>query len=1125
MNPQPRERLQASDLRFLFICVALLAATTWFSVKYFYRAFPEASIDFRVNRDQSGGIAAQFLETRSLGASKFQHASRFNYDGDAKTFLERELGLEQANQVMGSKVRLWRWEHRWFLPRQKEELNVAVTPKGDVVGFAHLIAEADPRPSLDQPAARAVAEKFLAEVLHRDLAALEFVEGASTTRPARTDHVFTWQERGFDVKDARYRFELTVLGGEIGGFREYLKVPEQWLRDYETLRSRNEAAQTVDTALTVLLMIALMAMLVILMRRHDVRRRMPLLIGGTGAVLLFLSNWNSFPQREFGYPTTDSYGSFVAQQLLQNVLASIGAGLLLALLTAAAEPLYRGDLGRQLSLGNLFTFRGLRTRSFLRGSVLGITLTGIFVAYQIAFYLIAYRYGAWSPADVPYDDLLNTRFPWLYVLFGGFLPAISEEFLFRMFAIPFLKKVVRVTWIALFVAGFLWGFGHSGYPQQPFWIRGVEVGVGGVALGLVMLKWGILPTLVWHYSVDAMYTALLLARSESLYFKLSGLASAGIMLLPAAIAIFAYWRSGGFEPEEGLRNEDVAAPPTPAETPQAEPAAAATVAYTPMSRNKRLAALAVILIAAALAFLPVHQFGDQPRYERPEEAIRTAASNFVAGMGLKPDSYRTVAWPADRWSGPDSLAGKYMLERRALDKVDAMFDSYRPLHYWMVRYFRPLEKDEINVAVHPESTKILGFVHDLPEAAPGDDLSSDEARDIAAAFAAAHGANVQAMDLKESKSEKRKARRDHVLVWEAKSGDERNVEEARYRVEVTVSGRAVTAWRTYWKVPEAYERARSERNLLGIVLLILRIVVVIALAAGGVWWLVDATRKKELRWGRAVRWGLPLAALGLIGALLTLRQVYRNYDTTIPLGTFQTMMGAGLLMSVAGFFLMFCVFIALLLSLHPDAFDWLRKSSRRLAGIDAMLTALLAAALGTAMPVIKDLAQSWFPRFALPAVGTPDIIVSAFPALSAIAGAVSSSLTMLVVLAIVVRAIHLTSHRWVVIVAGLIALAGTLPPGVHEPGEFALYYVLRLCEVLVVVAVCLWIAHGNLLAYALTAWTVSLGLTAAELFAQHNGQLTGQAALLVVVLVAALACAAITGKSRDHLSLEGGTTP
>jgi hypothetical protein len=47
------ERLRRADFRFLAVCLLLLAATVWFSARYFYRAFPEASIDFRVTREQA----------------------------------------------------------------------------------------------------------------------------------------------------------------------------------------------------------------------------------------------------------------------------------------------------------------------------------------------------------------------------------------------------------------------------------------------------------------------------------------------------------------------------------------------------------------------------------------------------------------------------------------------------------------------------------------------------------------------------------------------------------------------------------------------------------------------------------------------------------------------------------------------------------------------------------------------------------------------------------------------------------------------------------------------------------------------------------------------------------------
>ncbi|HEY4974734.1 MAG TPA: CPBP family intramembrane glutamic endopeptidase, partial [Steroidobacteraceae bacterium] len=466
------------------------------------------------------------------------------------------------------RVRLWRWAYRWYRPLQKEEFRASVTPGGEVAGFTHEIAENAARPSISDDHARSLAETFLAARMHRDPAGLEFVETSSETRPNRVDRTFTWKERDFQLGDATNRLEVTVLGDEVGGYREYLKIPEQWTRDYKLLRSKNEVASIIDTAVMLVLVVGMVIVIVLRVRRHDVPWQRAGLVGLVAIVLAFLAQLNEFPLHEFNFPTTDSYGSFLSREFLNALIVSLGAGGLLFVLTAGAEPLYREMFGDKISLGNLFTLRGLRTKRFFLGSILGITLTGIFIAYQTGFYILAYKHGAWSPADVPYTEMLNTKFPWAFVLFGGFLPAVSEEFLFRMFAIPFLRKLTRSMIVAVVLAGFIWGFGHASYPQQPFYIRGVEVGIGGVALGIIMLRFGILPTLVWHYSVDAMYSAMLLVRSESLYFKLSGLGAAGIMVLPVAIALVAYWRQGGFAPETGLLNREDAAEPPP-DTPLA----------------------------------------------------------------------------------------------------------------------------------------------------------------------------------------------------------------------------------------------------------------------------------------------------------------------------------------------------------------------------------------------------------------------------------------------------------------------------------------------------------------------------------------------------------------------------
>ena len=631
-----KERFCGSDYRFIAVCLLLLAGATWYSVRNFYRAFPEASIDFRLSRADAQARAGRFLAELGYNVASYREAAQFSFDDNAKTYLEREAGMEHANQIMGSRIKLWRWSYRWFRPQQKEEYNVETSRRAGTWPDSNTCFPKRRRvPPL--PPSRLVQSRkiFCARRLQRDLASLEFVEVSDVGRPNRVDRVFTWKERDFNLHDATNRFEVTVLGNEVGGYREYLKIPEQWTRDYQRLRSKNEVAGVIDTAVTVILFLGLIVVLVLRVRRHDVRWRRAAVVGLVGAALSLLASLNEFPLHEFGYPTTDSYGSFVATRLFLSVLVALGAGFFLFVLTAGAEPLYREAFPDKISLSGLLRLRGVRTKRFFLGSILGISLCGIFIAYQTAFYIVANRFGAWSPVDVPYTDLLNTRFPWPFVLFGGFLPAVSEEFLFRMFAIPFLRRLVRTLVLAVVLAGFIWGFGHAAYPKQPFYIRGVEVGIGGVVLALIMLRFGILPTLVWHYSVDAMYSALLLMRSQSLYFRLSGAASAGILVLPILVALVAYLWRGGFEPESGLLN---AAEAGPAQEPTVivVPEPAATLEYRPLTARLRVTALVVFALGLLTLLIPPSRFGKSPDYRIPADQAPRGRRSFSPHSGLRP---------------------------------------------------------------------------------------------------------------------------------------------------------------------------------------------------------------------------------------------------------------------------------------------------------------------------------------------------------------------------------------------------------------------------------------------------------------------------------------------------------
>ncbi len=580
------------------------------------------------------------------------------------------------------------------------------------------------------------------------------------------------------------------------------------------------------------------------------------------------------------------------------------------------------------------------------------------------------------------------------------------------------------------------------------------------------------------------------------------------MVLPVAFALFEYFRRGGFDPETGLDNSDETLPePLPAEV-LIEPVTGEAIPYRPLPAGRRIAAVCALAIAAIVAIISGPGFGARPSYRLSETDIRASASRFLNELGQKADSYRVVASPDQHWSGPDQLAGKYMLERLPLSAVESLLERYRPVHHWMVRFFRPLEKEESEVSVHPETGQVLGFHHDLPEDQAGADLPEAEARNLATSFATAHGFDTGSMELKESSSEKRKARRDYTLIWEAKPGDSRNAGEARYRLEIGVDGDRVTAWRTYWKVPEAFERERSQRNLVSIFVLVLRITLFGILGVIGMWLLIDRTRRHELRWGQAVRYAVPLALLGLVSLLLGYSQMYRSYPTAIPLATYQTTVIAGMVMGAAGLMLLGSLLFALLLCLYPQFRDWLTDRSRARLGLDALIIAALVTALAAAQPAVTTWAMSKFPALALPQVSGAEVVVSAFPALSAMAAAAQHTVQLLVLAGLVAFVWKITAgRRWLAFLTGLVALGGMLPGDVQTWGEFAFYFVDGLAAAVVIAAVCLWLARDNVLAYVLAAWTVSLSSAAAGLFAQHNPRLNFNGWLVVVVLLLSLAWA------------------
>jgi len=889
------ERLTGSDKRALLLWVIAGIVGVWFAHHYFFRAFPEASVDFRVSRGEALQRAQNFVGGLGENIAGYRSSIVFDVDENAKTYLERELGLQQANQLMSSELNIWYWDVRFFRPQQEEEFDVRVSPSGNIVGYVHKIEEARAGASLDRTAAQAKAQSFLSGKLGVDLSGWDFLpeEANSNKRPNRLDWSFTWEKHGFRAKDAPYRLQASLDGDTIGGSEEFLQVPDAWKRGFEKLRSGNDTLAIAFTVPYILILALAVWLAIRLTNRGQTSWRGAILLGTLAATLLFLQNLNGWPLWSASYDTNTAYASFIALKLGSALLISVLTALTITLVLPAAEPLYRASQPKQLQLAKTFTLRGLRSKEFFSAAVVGLSFAAAHIGYVVAFYVVATHFGAWAPQELNYEESVNTAFPWISGAAIGLLASTNEEFTFRLFAIPFFARLTKSRWIAVIVPAFLWGFLHSNYPQEPAYIRGIEIGIIGMVAGLVMLRWGILATLIWHYTVDASLVGLFLVRSNSLYFKVSGIVVAAAAVAPLAVSGISYLLRGRFEADEDLLNS-VAPEPNLSGVTAAAPGAEAvqTRRYDALA-PAMLGLLAVCLLAGGLLAwrLKPESIGDYLKLSVDAKTARARADEILRQRGLNPASYiHTTLFV----NVTDSVTNEFLRERGGVARVNEIYARQVPGALWRVRYFRDGQPEEFAAILKPDGS-LHSVRHTLAEEAPGASLTKDDAVARAEKFLREEKKiDLRQWAMVEANSDKRPHRTDHTLTWQQvapldqAAASQASSGHAYARIELVVLGDEVTDYRTYVKIPDDWRRKQEEltipRTVFGIAIPVL---FVGGLIVTGLIIFLKNLRSPEARsipWKRLSRWALwGLAAYVLVFALGNRIPTFLSaYNTAIP---------------------------------------------------------------------------------------------------------------------------------------------------------------------------------------------------------------------------------------------------
>ena len=1115
------EKLNRRDRGFIVACLVVIAAGAAVTSALFSRAFPEASIEFRVPRGEARKRAERFLTERGRDISGSRFAARFGVEEVPKVYLERELGLKEASRYYGRDAKIWLWEMRWFRSAVKEEERVSITPLGDLVSWESVVREDAPGASLSREEARKLASAFLAS-RGLDPKTLVAIEAEPTKRPKRLDWTFVDERPGFRMKDATVRYRTTVVGGSVAAFREFVHVPEAWQRDYSTLRSKNEAAGQAATFGLLVTFLAMLGVLVSRITRKDVQWGLVGGFGIAGFVLALLATLNNFPLTLYEYDTASPLSSHVASQLVLGLLGALATGAGIACIVAAAEPPYRQRFPSQLALSRLFSRRGLATKRVFLGILAGYALVAFFFAYQAVFYVVAAKLGAWAPADVPYSDMLSTAFPWATVLLIGFLPAVSEEGISRMFSISFLESLGAGRFLAIVVPAFIWGFGHSAYPNQPFYIRGIEVGCAGVVMGLVMVRYGVLPLLVWHFTVDALYTALLMLRSHDVYYAVSGGLAAGILLVPLAASGVLALRRGGFLAEAGVTNADVgtaAPPPPPSLAAEPVPPVRALDRRRVSGAVVAAAVLAAAWLVPAPARAPVLDSIGRARAEGIARAFLAANRIDTArfrtatygGTGFAEDSEVRESPPVEsgRMNGFSDAAARYVVGKGGPGALRRLGETTLPLNFWVTRFVEPGHKEEWKVFVDPRRARVVAFLNPVEEAAPGGPPPPEaRARERALGAAAALGYPASDYGVLEVGTKARPNRVDTTVSLEDRAA---RVDEAAPRLTAVFQGSRLSALYPTIHVPESFIEKDRRRTAVGWLLVGLRIVAIGSFVGFGLLFFLRAVRRPEMRWRGLVR---PLVPVGILAAVVLATRfpaTLRQYVTSIPFSTFRFSVALSLLI---GWILVLAA-AALAFVLFSAARPGWRRALSTQGGLgDAVARAVIAAAGLAGLQRWTSLLERAVPSLFGVDPALPAILDRAWPAVSVLSGAAVATFVFASVAAAGALGGREPSFRraGLRVAAAIAVVFALLPSDPHSAVEL----VERFGSSLALVA---WLAFSAffLLRDHAAAWVFFGALafggnTAARLLSQPaaSDRFAGAAGAVLLVIV----CAAIVGTAR-----------
>lgn len=846
----------------------------------FDQVFASASINLKYTKAEILTMAKDKLKSWGYETTGTKSKIEFENDKHVKTFLEQSFGQAEANRLMTT-VPVWYWECT-FEKDKEPTSTISLDPEGQLKRFDRTLPNDMRLPSLDRKAAELLAISFAKKETEIDLSNWKLVQSRDVKLQDRTDHTFTWSDPSSDYHGADKRIEITVSGDKVSVFKFYIHVPESWMNQFKLSRSYNELFSTVAWSLFYLFYLGAAVVFIRGIIKKTFSYKTALTFGAICALGEFL-----------GYLSApiDVDGPWYRAGVLIVMLAmSVGWGLGMAVLFAAAQPLYRQLCPERWPLKDWFTYKMLRSPELIQGMLLGFAVCFFSMGYQVLYYLVGEQVGFWCPLQGQSFGTLNLPYPFLLAMRVGIHASFHEEILFRVIGLVLLQKLFRGNfWIANLLQAAIWGFAHSTYPQQPAYARGLELTIEGMFSGWLIKRFGLIPNIVSHYLFDAILTVSIL-RSAPASVAITGLIPIAVpgIVLAISLAVSA-WKGLVYPPlmtaEKARKTAEFFKLLT---TTMGRPVG---FEYNTLSKRAviKLVVLSAMCLSAILllrSYIPLAGAGIKPLQIKRAYAVE-AATTLLRNLNLSldgcvvtpqllvidendADTLRTAAFIR---SQSDSYARtKELLEKLYSTKWSVTFQKTASPVSYTVKF------DQAG------NFKAPAFV--TAEDTPGANLTEAEARQVAEKFFAKHQWEWLPIEFLDSETSKKANRTDYSFNFTVPQG---KAGKADLLATITVQGDLVTRLDLGYRIFDTWLKsyrnapANTRQSALSAVFEDNYLLIGLSLLLFFFLW-----REGHVRWKLAFACAAALAILDFARSCNTLPRFYGSYDGNSPLPTFVT---------------------------------------------------------------------------------------------------------------------------------------------------------------------------------------------------------------------------------------------